>query len=97
MLHEPASQAGPDPAAAYKMRIGMWMFVCYSLFYAGFVIVNLASPKLMEVTVIFGLNLATVYGFALIIVALILALIYNNACNVQERMHAEASPEGENG
>ena len=96
MLHEPASDSGPDPAAAYKMRIGMWMFVCYSIFYAGFVVVNLVSPTLMEASIVFGLNLATVYGFALIVVALVLALIYNNACNVQEHLVATSPPEGEN-
>jgi hypothetical protein len=40
----------------------------------------------MEKTVIFGLNLATAYGFGLIIFALILALIYNRLCAAKERL-----------
>jgi len=40
---------------------------------------------MMECTIIFGLNLAVVYGFFLIIFALILALIYNHMCNVKEK------------
>ena len=36
MLHEPAKPAEKDPAGPYKMRLGIWMFALYSLFYAGF-------------------------------------------------------------
>jgi uncharacterized membrane protein (DUF485 family) len=84
MLHEPVVQLGKDNAADYKMRLGMVMFICYGLFYAGFVVINLIKPVLMEKEIVFGLNLATVYGFALIIVALVMALIYNTMCNRQE-------------
>jgi uncharacterized membrane protein (DUF485 family) len=61
------------------------MVLCYSLFYAGFVAINLLRPLLMERTVLAGLNLATVYGFALILVALVQALVYDAMCRVQER------------
>lgn len=84
MLHEPASQGGPDPAASYKMRLGVYMFIAYALLYAGFVVINTFASTLMEATVIFGLNLATAYGFGLIILALILALIYNRKCYAKE-------------
>ena len=84
MLHEPASQGGPDPAANYKMRLGVYMFIAYAAFYAGFVLINTFAPTLMEATVFLGLNLAVVYGFGLIIVALILALIYNRKCYAKE-------------
>jgi hypothetical protein len=84
MLHEPAAQSGKDSAAPYKSRLGVWMFVFYSLFYGGFVAINLGAPLLMESTVFMGLNLATVYGFALIIVALIQALVYDKMCHRQE-------------
>lgn len=84
MLHEPATPAGKDPAGPYKMRLGIWMFIFYSLFYASFVAINLISPMTMGVVVFLGLNLATVYGFALIIVALIEALVYNAMCHKKE-------------
>jgi uncharacterized membrane protein (DUF485 family) len=86
MLHEPATPSGKDPAASYKMRLGLWMFLFYSLFYAGFVAINLLSPLLMEKQVFLGLNFATVYGFALIIVALVEALIYDGMCRKQEKL-----------
>jgi hypothetical protein len=85
MLHEPAVPVGKDPAQNYKMRLGVWMVILYSLFYAGFVAINLLRPLLMERTVFIGLNLATVYGFALILVALVQALVYDAMCRMQER------------
>ena len=39
----------------------------------------------MEVRVLMGMNVATVYGFALIIAALLQALAYNAMCNARER------------
>jgi hypothetical protein len=93
MLHEPATPVGKDPAGPYKMRLGIWMFVFYSLFYASFVAINLLSPLKMGATVFAGLNLATIYGLALIIVALIEALIYNAFCRRKETEFARAEQE----
>ncbi len=84
MLHEPATPAGKDPAGPYKMRLGIRMFIFYALFYASFVAINLLFPPAMGAIVFLGLNLATVYGFLLIIVALIEALIYNYMCHKKE-------------
>jgi hypothetical protein len=84
MLHEPATPVGKDPAGPYKMRLGIRMFVFYSLFYASFVAINLISPLAMGTIVFLGLNLATVFGFALIFVALIEALIYDALCRKKE-------------
>jgi uncharacterized membrane protein (DUF485 family) len=86
MLHEPAAPAGKNYAVAYKTRLGIWMFLCYSIFYAGFVAINLSVPQLMEKIVLARLNLATVYGFALIAVALVQAMVYSALCSKQERL-----------
>jgi uncharacterized membrane protein (DUF485 family) len=93
MLHEPASAGGKDPAAAYKSRLGVRMFLLYCLFYVSFVAVNLVSPTSMESIVFAGLNLATVYGFGLIIVALVQALIYDRLCRLQEARLADSTDE----
>ncbi|MCK5106673.1 MAG: DUF485 domain-containing protein [Elusimicrobiales bacterium] len=85
MLHEPASQSGTDNAAPYKARLGVHLFIVYATVYAIFVIINVAKPLMMENIIIFGLNLAVVYGFFLIIFALVLALIYNSMCNAKEK------------
>lgn len=94
MLHEPAVRSGADPAFSYKRRLGAWMFTLYAIIYAGFVVVNLTSPGLMEKTVVAGLNLAVVYGFGLIVFALILALIYNRACGRREKKLLAAENRG---
>ena len=60
------------------------MFAIYLLFYISFVAINLINPLVMGTIVFAGLNLATVYGFALIIVALIAALIYDWFCRRKE-------------
>jgi uncharacterized membrane protein (DUF485 family) len=90
MLHEPASQSGSDPASGYKARLGLRMFAVYVLFYGGFVALRLLWPETMSVKVVLGLNLAIVYGFALIIVAMVQALIYNHLCTRRERAMAAA-------
>jgi len=78
----------------YKRRLGARMFIIYALIYAGFVVINLVSPGAMEKIVFGGLNLAVVYGFGLIIFALILALIYSQACGRREKLLSKAEPRG---
>jgi hypothetical protein len=89
MLHEPSTPAAKDPAGPYKIRLGIRMVIFYSLFYASFVAINLLNPLAMETVVFAGLNLATVYGFALIIVALTEALIYDWLCRKKEAYFAK--------
>lgn len=89
MLHEPAAASKHDAATPYKTRLGVWMFLFYLIFYAGFIAVNILSPLAMEKIVFMNLNLAVVYGFGLIVVALVQALIYDAACNAKEK---ELSP-----
>ena len=101
MLHEPATQGKKDAAVPYKMRLGLWMFLFYLLFYAGFVAINLIKPVLMGTIIIAGLNLATVYGFSLIVVALIEAFIYDALCRKKEshfqRIENEAGSQSKSG
>jgi uncharacterized membrane protein (DUF485 family) len=77
------------------MRLGLGMFLFYSLFYASFVAINLISPQAMGVRVFAGLNLATVYGMALIVTALIEALVYNAMCRKKEIELAKPEAKGE--
>lgn len=85
MLHAPAAPVGKDPAAAYKSKLGIWMFLCYLIIYVVFVAINVGSPLLMERIVWRGMNLATVYGFALIVIALLQALVYDVLCRSREK------------
>jgi uncharacterized membrane protein (DUF485 family) len=63
------------------MRLGMLLFCLYSLLYVGFVMISAFAPQRMEVIVWAGLNLAVLYGFALIIVAFVMAMIYGLLCH----------------
>ena len=86
MLHEPAAAAhGVDEAAAFKRRLGLIMLAIYGVIYIIFIVINVAWPKAMGVLVVGGLNLAIVYGFALIVIAFLLAMAYNWACTRHEK------------
>lgn len=76
MDHGPSTDWGEDRAAEYKTRLGLWMFIAYSIVYAGFVVINSVRPELMG-RLFGGLNLAIVYGMGLIVLALIMAFVYN--------------------
>jgi uncharacterized membrane protein (DUF485 family) len=61
------------------------MLAAYGALYIIYIVINVVRPKTMGVTVVAGLNLAIVYGFALIIIAFVLAVIYNVLCTRHER------------
>ena len=56
--------------------LGMKLFCVYLVIYTGFVLINALYPELMEWTPLAGLNLAVLYGFALIIIAFVLSVLY---------------------
>jgi uncharacterized membrane protein (DUF485 family) len=82
--HEPAPDVGDDAASAFKTRLGLVLFLVYGAVYAGFVIINTFDPKSMGHVVLAGLNLAVVYGFGLIILAIVMGLIYHVICTRAE-------------
>ena len=61
-------------------RIGLVLFCIYLLLYGGFVFLSAFSPHTMEMRPVAGVNLAILYGFGLIVAALVLALIYGYLC-----------------
>ncbi len=84
MLHEPAPEMGKDYGTEFKTRLGVVLFFAYALVCAGFVGINLVNATLMEITVLWGMNLAVVYGFSLIVLALVMALVYTRICSWKE-------------
>ena len=97
MGHGPASDWGKDNAAEFKTRLGLNLFFIYCLIYSGFVIINTIKPKLMGLTIIFNLNLAAIYGFGLIILAIIMGVIYNSICTKAEnKLNLNNTSEGGN-
>lgn len=85
MLHEPAAQdKGTDKAASKKAKLGVRMFILYTLVYSGFVMIGLTRPELMGLDLIGGQNIAIIYGFGLILLAIIMGFIYNYLCTRME-------------
>lgn len=69
---------------SHNARLGLVLFLIYLAFYSGFVLVNAFSPDTMESTPLAGINLAVWWGFGLIVVALVLALVYGWLCTSAE-------------
>ena len=65
---------------ARNVRYGLILFAVYVLFYGGFVLLSALRPDVMASRPFGGVNLAILYGFALIVAALVLALIYMALC-----------------
>jgi uncharacterized membrane protein (DUF485 family) len=61
-------------------RYGLWLFAAYLSLYAGFMLLNVASPATMAAPFLLGINLAVVYGFGLILAAFAIALVYMAVC-----------------
>jgi len=93
MPQEFTTSSGKDNAKNYKAQLGIYMFFIYAIFYAGFVVINVTAPLLMERIIFAGLNLAIVYGLSLIVVALLLAVIYNILCTRKESSLNDSSQE----
>lgn len=80
MHHGPAAKLDADKAAAKKAKLGVILFLCYAAIYAGFVAIGLVNPDLLGKQVVGKQNLAIVYGFGLIILAMVMGFVYNFFC-----------------
>ena len=90
MDHGPAAELGVDHAAKRKTRLGIWMFISYTIVYGVFVAIGVANYEAMKIIVFADLNLAVTYGFGLIVLAIIMGLIYNWRCTkIENEMNKE--------
>jgi len=76
----------PPPSTRRNARYGLILFFAYLVLYTGFMALSAFSPGTMASTPFGGINLAIWYGFALIVAALFLALIYMLLCR-DDRTH----------
>ncbi len=83
-MHGPAAKLEADNAAAKKSKIGLYLFFFYVIIYGGFVFIGLFTPHLLGVHILGSQSLAIVYGFGLIILAIIMGFIYNSICTKLE-------------
>ena len=82
--HGPAVKLGKDNASEWKSKLGIKLFFVYGIIYAGFVAIATLNSKLMQVTALWGMNLAVVYGMGLIVLAIVMGVIYNHFCTQKE-------------
>ena len=85
MDHGPAVELGVDLASKKKAKLGVWLFILYTIVYAIFVAVGVTNYEAMGKIVLGNQNLAVVYGFGLIILAIIMGLVYNWICTKYEK------------
>lgn len=83
-MHGPAVKLEKDNASEQKSKLGVKLFIVYLVVYGGFVAINTIAPKLMASEIFLGLNLAVVYGFGLIILAIVMGTVYNHYCTMLE-------------
>jgi uncharacterized membrane protein (DUF485 family) len=65
---------------AHNTRMGVMLLLVYVVFYAGFMALSAFWPDAMAATPTGGANVAVLYGFGLIVLALALALVYMKVC-----------------
>lgn len=61
-------------------RNGLILFFLYLLLYGGFVLLNTFAPSTMDAIPFAGVNFAILYGFGLILAAILLAFVYGFLC-----------------
>ena len=65
---------------ARNVRIGLLLFVIYLVLYVAFVLLAAFSPASMDAMPFGGVNVAILYGFGLIVAAILVALLYGWTC-----------------
>jgi len=87
-MHRPAIKLDADNAAVKKSKLGVILFIVYTLVYIGFVVIGLVDPELLGLHVIGKQNLAIIYGFGLIVLAIVMGFIYNALCTrLEDKMN----------
>jgi uncharacterized membrane protein (DUF485 family) len=92
-------------AETSNAKLGIILFFVYLVFYSGFVLINAFQADLMDKVVFAGLNLAVVYGFALIVVAIAMSMVYGLWCKIEplaaepttDRLEAESDSSDRDG
>jgi uncharacterized membrane protein (DUF485 family) len=84
MGHGPSTQWQTEKSQAFKTKLGLIMFAAYTPVYLAFILISVISPSFMSKNV-GSLNVAIVYGFVIIILAIVLAVVYNAICSNKEK------------
>ena len=84
MEHGPPTEWQEDKSEGFKTKLGLVMVVFFTIVYFAFIILAVTNPQAMANDV-GSLNVAVVYGFGIIILAIIQAVIYNLVCSRHEK------------
>ena len=94
----PPDPAPPEPtrhrsqnAWDFNARVGLLLFAVYLALYGGFIYLSAFKREVMARPSVGGMNLATVYGLALIVAAFVLALVYMFLCKPEPEGGPELS------
>jgi uncharacterized membrane protein (DUF485 family) len=79
-----------------KELVGKWFFILYAIVYAGFILINVASPSFMGINV-GSYNVAIIFGFGLILFAILLAFAYNHICSRAEQLLDKENQDAQTG
>jgi uncharacterized membrane protein (DUF485 family) len=82
---KPADETGQHvlftgPILNHNARFGLVLFLIYLALYLGFIVMAAWAQNVMARPALGGMNVAVVYGFALIIAAFLLAMVYMVFC-----------------
>lgn len=69
-----------EPPSSRATRYGHILFVFYLVLYGAYVLINAFTPDVMARTPWGGINWAVLSGLGLILIALLLALVYDILC-----------------
>ena len=78
--------------SARNRKRGLGLFMIYLALYTGFVILNTFRPDLCERPALGGVNVAVLYGFALILSAFVLAILYGWLCRSSSNGNKGGTP-----
>lgn len=84
MAHGPATEWKKEKSEGFKTKLGLIMFAVYTVIYFAFIFICVFSPRTMGIDV-GSLNMAIAFGFGLIVLAIILALVYNYVISRREK------------
>jgi len=84
MEHGPSTEWKVEKSQGFKTRLGLIMMAIFAIVYFVFIVIAVTNPQMMGNNV-GSLNVAITYGFAIIIVAIVMALVYNYLCSRKEK------------
>ncbi len=74
--HENVREDEHPEIIAHNTRLGLILFALYCVMYGGFMGLSTFAPEVMKSRPFGGVNLAILYGFGLIVAAMLLAVVY---------------------